>query len=143
MESLPHAPRCFTVQDGQEAGRLLAEVQDRLGLPGRDGERHPCRVQVLVRSGAGSCRGRTRDLSTSGVFVATEPGCGLCGPVELDFRPPGDAETLHCRGRIVRGVPLDRASDRLAGLAVQFTAGQGLSPDQMDRLRVVEMAVSR
>ena len=143
IESLPHAPLCLRAGDDQEAGRLLAAVQDRLGLPERDGDRHACRVEVLVRSGAGSCRGRTRDLSTSGVFVATEPGCGLRGPVEIDLRPPGASGSIRCRGKVVRGVPLDRASDRLAGLAVQFTAGQGLSPDQVERLQAPQLAVSR
>jgi len=143
IESLPHAPLCFTARDGQEASLLLTEIQERLGLPGRDGARHPCRVPVLVRSGSGSCRGRTRDLSTSGVFVATEPGCGLCGAVEIDLRPPGASEVIRCRGRVVRGVPLDRASDRLAGLAVSFTAGHGLSTSQVDRLVMVEKTVSR
>jgi hypothetical protein len=143
LEGLPHAPLCVSLPEDGQAGGMMASITDRLGLSGRQGERHSCHVPARVNAGAGSGRGRTRDLSLFGAFIATGPGCTLDGPVEVEFRPGRGGEAIHCNGQVVRGVPRDGASDHLAGLAVHFAPDGGLSRGQLENLMTAELAVSR
>ena len=143
LEALPHAPLCVSLPEDGRAGGMMASITDRLGLSGRQDERHSCHVPARVDAVAGSCRGRTRDLSLFGAFIATGTGCTLDGPVEVEFRSGRGGEAIHCNGHVVRDVPRDKASDHLAGLAVRFATHGGLSQGQLESLMTAELAVSR
>jgi hypothetical protein len=134
MESLPHAPLCVSLPVDGEAGGVMARVRDHLGLSARQEERHPCRVPVRFQSGAGWSQRRTRDLSVSGVFIASEDTGSIESPVDLEFKTDGKSPTISCRGRVTRTVSAKEDSDHLAGLAVHFTSGHGLSRLQLEVL---------
>ena len=130
--ALDHGPLCLVAADGQQARDLLRQAGPHLGVAGRGAQRHPCRIGVQVRLDGDIIRGRARDLSTSGVFVATTRNCPAGTTVAVELKTAGRGRGLRRQGTVVRSVMADPASERLAGVAVAFTAE--LSAGQMDEL---------
>ena len=74
----------------------------------------------------------TRDINEGGVFVATETPLSLDEPVELSFRLPGAAPSIHVTGRVVRVQTKDE--DGSAGMAIAFDALDARARSAIDSL---------
>jgi hypothetical protein len=136
LKSLPHEPLCLVAAGGREARDLLGKVESRLGVAGRQAPRRVCRVAARVTGPGASCKGRTRDISASGAFVATTEVLPEKTPIVVEFVSPGRRGGNRHAGVVVRSVPDDSPSQRLAGMAIRFAPDERLSDSQLDALPV-------
>ncbi|MCZ6600109.1 MAG: PilZ domain-containing protein [Acidobacteria bacterium] len=134
LNSLPHDPLCLVADCGREARDLLGQVESRLGVVGRAAPRRVCRVVARVTCPGSSCRGRTRDISASGTFVATTKALPENTPIVVEFASPGRRQGGRHAGVVVRSVSDDPSSQHLAGMAIRFAPGERLSDGQLDAL---------
>jgi len=134
LESLPHDPLCLVAAGGGAARELLKDVESRLGLAGRAATRRVCRVAARVAGAGAACKGRTRDISISGTFVATEKILSAQTPVVVEFTIPGVRPHRRHAGVVVRSQAADPHSHHLAGMAVQFAPDERLSAGQLAAL---------
>ncbi len=101
-------------------------------VPERAGKRLPVRIAAQLVTTAGPVRGRIKDLSTSGLFLASQ--AALPAPrasVEVTFRVAQGArqQRLKLRGSIARRVLPNPDSHLIAGVGIRFVD----LPDEMDR----------
>ncbi|TDI47908.1 MAG: hypothetical protein E2P00_00405 [Acidobacteria bacterium] len=134
LKSLPHDPLCLVATGAREARDLLGRMESRLGVAGRAAPRRVCRVAVRVTGPGTICKGRTRDLSSSGAFIATTEALPEKTPVVVEFVSPGRRGSARHTGVVVRSVADDPLSQRLAGMAIRFAPGGRLSDDLLDAL---------
>jgi hypothetical protein len=134
LESLPHAPLCLVAASGRAARDLLAQMESRLGVAGREAPRRACRVSARVTGQGISLKGRTRDISASGAFVATTEALPEDTRITVEFASPGRPSGALHAGVVVRAVPDDPPSQRLAGMAIRFAPDQRLSDDLLSEL---------
>jgi uncharacterized protein (TIGR02266 family) len=97
----------------------LASIE---GPAQRGGRRRPARLPVRLASPGAAWRGRVKDISRSGLFVALPHPPPLAAAVEVSLRLPGAAgAALQARGVVVRQVAPDPDSHLLPGVGVRFT----------------------
>jgi Tfp pilus assembly protein PilZ len=84
--------------------------------------RKSVRVPALLESTTGSIRGRTRNLSKSGVLIDVQEGSAAAGErVHVVLRHPAGGEGLAIDGAIER---IATSAGRVSALAVQFDADE-------------------
>lgn len=89
----------------------------------RNGRRRAVRLSARIAAPGGAWRGRIKDISRSGLFVAMPQPPPLLVSVEVSLRLPA-AEggcPLNARGVVVRQVTPDPESHLIAGVGVRFT----------------------
>jgi PilZ domain len=100
----------------------------RTGLPEMkkkaNNHRRAERMQAAMSVVVGGARGRTRDISASGMYLETNAACtvGSSVDLELDLIMPWGKTVILCTGKVVRA---ERRKNRI-GLAVAF---ENLSAD--------------
>ena len=127
------APLCA----GQEETPAPASPSDEH----RVAPRKSVRVSAQLETAAGSIRGRTRNLSKSGVLIDVQEGSAAVGErVHMTLRHPAGGEELAIDGAIVR---IATSAGRVSALAVQFEAEEvrrGVVERFLDGLQQVEHA---
>ena len=88
----------------------------------RCGQRTPVRVPVKVRHEGSEHEGLTRDLSSSGIFLYSEPGMKPGSKLELVIMLPpglgfGSGGWTLCEASVVR---LEKSDDKQIGIAATF-----------------------
>lgn len=88
----------------------------------RGGGRRAVRLPARLQAPAGAWRGRVKDISRSGVFVALPQPPPLHAAVEVSLRLPGGTgpQALSARGVVVRQVASDPESHLIPGVGVRF-----------------------
>lgn len=88
----------------------------------RLGRRRRARGWVKVAGPQGVRRGRLKDISRTGLFLAIPEPLPLESPVTLSLRLPGPSgeRQLKARGVVVRQVPDDPDSHLIPGVGVRF-----------------------
>ena len=88
----------------------------------RVGQRFPYLLPVSIRQSSASIEGVgiTQDLSSRGVFLLTELSLTEGSEVELTLQMPseitlGESMPVRCRGRVLRAVPPQAASNASGG----------------------------
>ncbi|MDY0002665.1 MAG: PilZ domain-containing protein [Polyangia bacterium] len=106
----------------------------RGGLLDKRGEaRLPLRLRVTYRASGARRVNFTRDLTRSGMLLATSELFPVGASLELTLMPPADSHpALKVRGEIVRHVEDDRG--RAVGISFRFAS----SGEEMDMRRLVE-----
>lgn len=101
---------------------LALSALGRLGP--RSGARRSARfpVRVVFADGSAPRRGRAKDISCTGVFLALRRTVPVDTPVILSMRlpTPGRPRRLQARGIVVRQVPDDPESHLISGIGVRF-----------------------
>lgn len=85
--------------------------------------RRSARLPVRVASAAGPLRGRLKNISRSGLFLALPDPLPLHAPVSLSLRlpaPDGGDRPVRTRGVVVRQVASDPRSHLIPGVGVRF-----------------------
>ena len=99
----------------------------------RSGRRRAVRLGVRLAASGGAWRGRVKDISRSGLFVALPHPPPLDAAVEVSLRLPDDGRgPLSARGVVVRQVPPDPDSHLLPGVGVRFTELDALTESRID-----------
>ena len=127
-------PRCCeagadaTVTRPVAAGALDLALCSLGRVSPRVGPRRSARMPVQIASSSGQLRGRLKDISRTGVFLALPAPLPLNAPVSLSLRLPGPDGGLQVRTRgvVVRHVAHDPESHLIQGVGVRFV---GLDPD--------------
>ncbi len=104
--------------------KALVEVLERYGCTARrDGDRRSAHMPAQVATTGEERRGRVKDISRSGMFVAMPKPLPVDQSVDLSLRLPGPAgdRTLRARGIVVRRVTDDPESHLIPGVGVRFT----------------------
>ncbi len=88
----------------------------------RSGQRTPVRVPVKVRHEGSEHEGLTRDLSSSGIFLYSEPGMKPGSRLELVIMLPpglgfGSGGWTLCEASVVR---LEKSDGKQIGIAATF-----------------------
>lgn len=88
----------------------------------RRGRRRPARLPARLLSGDAAWRGRVKDISTGGLFVALRDAPPLHAEVQVSLHLPADAgrRAVNARGVVVRRVEADPESHLLPGVGVRF-----------------------
>lgn len=104
------------------------------GVTTRFGRRRGARVPARVDTPAGAMRGRLKDISRSGAFLALERPLAVDSKVEMALRlpVPGTSRDIQARGVVVRQVPDDGTSHLVAGVGVRFTGVDATSESIID-----------
>ncbi len=105
-----------------ESGALALALSSLERLRPRGDCRRSARLPVRVGSSAGSRRGRLKDISRTGLFLALPDPPPVDAPVSLSLRLPGPGgrRRLEARGVVVRQVPSDPESHLIPGVGVRF-----------------------
>ena len=86
----------------------------------RRAPRKSVRVEVHIETARGALRGRTRNLSQSGVLIDVQEGSAAIGErVHVTLRHPASGDEFAIDGAVVR---VAQSGGRLSSLAVQFDA---------------------
>lgn len=116
------------VSNSQAATEPTPATPKRIFLEQRSARRYrlslplailPCSDRLMLHQQAGLPRGRTRDISTGGVYFTTyeplTPGCALAFTLVLPAELTGGAEILICaKGKVVRTEKrLDQGIERM------------------------------
>ncbi|MGA9414662.1 MAG: PilZ domain-containing protein [Terriglobales bacterium] len=88
----------------------------------RSRQRMPVRVPVKVRHEGAECQGLTRDLSSTGIFLYSEPGIKAGSKLELVIMLPpglglGPGGWTLCEASVVR---VEGSGDKGMGIAATF-----------------------
>lgn len=116
------------------AGGALELALSSLGPAGhRLGRRRSARGWVRVAGPQGVRRGRLKDISRTGLFLAIPEPLPLETPVALSLRLPGPSgeRQLKARGVVVRQVPDDPDSHLIPGVGVRFVE---IDPQDEERI---------
>jgi len=99
----------------------------------RRGRRRAGRAWVQVAGPHGVARGRLKDISRSGLFLALREPIGETSPVIVTLRLPGPAgdRAVRTRGVVVRQVPPDPDSHLIPGIGVRFVE---IDPDDVQHI---------
>jgi CheY-like chemotaxis protein len=105
------------------------------GVAARAGRRRRAPLPARVGTADGVVRGRLKDISRSGVFLALTRPLPLRSPIELVLRlpVPGGPFEVQARGVVVRQVEDRPGSDQIAGIGVRFTGVDATSESIIDR----------
>jgi hypothetical protein len=100
------------------------------------------RLSARVAAPTGSWRGRVKDISRSGLFLALPQPPPVHAAVEISLRLPGPPEGRHlnARGVVVRQVPPDPESHLIPGVGVRFT---GIDPASESILEAIVGAADK
>ena len=104
------------------SGALDLALSTLGGVAQRRGRRRAGRGWVQLAGSHGLRRGRLKDISSSGLFLALQEAIPVASPVEMAMRLPGPAGDRHikARGVVVRQVPPDPDSHLIPGIGVRF-----------------------
>lgn len=101
----------------------------------RQEERRTACVPVRIGGRAGGRRGRLKDISRTGLFLALTPPPLVQTPIDLTLRlpvPEGGAR-LRARGMVVRQVDADPDSHLIPGVGVRFVELDAGTESLIDR----------
>lgn len=101
---------------------LLEAISSLTGLCRRMQRRVPASLSVEIRSEGSLLRGRTKDLSSSGLFILTRQPLETGVAVNVEVSVPGarGGSLVTASGIVVRGVPDNPASYLIPGNAIQL-----------------------
>jgi uncharacterized protein (TIGR02266 family) len=104
----------------------------------RGDHRRIARLPVRVGSPAGSRRGRLKDISRTGLFLALPDPLPVDAPVSLTLRlpEPDGRRRLEARGVVVRQVPSDPESHLIPGVGVRFVDLDAAAAARIERFVV-------
>jgi uncharacterized protein (TIGR02266 family) len=111
-----------TIQKPITRQKVLNAFHHFLSIPERAAERRAVRLPVQCREATEEYRVQTRDLSFSGMFLAHREPLPVGRQLEISFHLPrqGRADPIRARAEVVRSVPQEADSHRLAGMGVRF-----------------------
>ncbi|PYT18229.1 MAG: hypothetical protein DMF51_00660 [Acidobacteria bacterium] len=103
-------------------GALEVALSSLGSVSQRRGRRRAGRGWVQLAGSHGLRRGRLKDISSSGLFLALREPIPVASPVQIAIRLPGPAGDRHVktRGVVVRQVPPDPDSHLIPGIGVHF-----------------------
>ena len=115
-------------------GRLIKTLESYGCVPRRSGARRSARLPTQIESSEGDRRGRLKDISRSGLFVAMPKPFAVNEPVNLSLHVPGPRgrANLRARGVVVRQVTDDPESHLLSGVGVRFTEMDSTTESLLD-----------
>jgi two-component system cell cycle response regulator DivK len=118
-----------------EPAALESRLSALAQVSSRRGTRRPARLQALVETAAGVLRGRVKDISRTGVFLALPRPIPIESRVALRMRLPAPEGSgrVQAHGIVVRRVGEDLGSHLIAGIGVRFTAVDERSGRLIDR----------
>ena len=104
------------------SGALELALSSLGSVAQRRGRRRAGRGWVQLAASDGMRRGRLKDISPSGLFLALQEPVPVASPVEIGLRLPGPAgdRAVKARGVVVRQVPPDPDSHLIPGIGVRF-----------------------
>ncbi len=85
-----------------EEAQLLDTVADLLGIPVRKAVRIGVELEVVHESPRGQHKGRTENISETGMLLMTPVPLDLHDIIELHFSLPNDPEPFYIYGEVVR-----------------------------------------
>src|SRR5262249_53246809 len=105
-----------------EPGALELALSSLDRLAHREGERRSARGWVQVAAPTGTLRGRLKDISPTGLFVALADPLPLDQRIGVSLRVPGPEgqRTVRAQARVVRRVRPDPDSHLIAGVGARF-----------------------
>jgi uncharacterized protein (TIGR02266 family) len=120
-------PRRANLLPPERAPKSIKESSER-----RDRVRCEVHIDIDATSGEGSYSGVTRDLSESGVFIATELHRPVGTQVELALHLPNREQPLRCVGEVRWLRAANAEKDTQPGLGLRFVR---LEPEARRRLQ--------
>ncbi len=141
VTTIEEVPGCWAAgADAALARPLTPGALDRAlsslgGVAQRQGQRRAGRAWVQVAGAHGLARGRLKDISRSGLFLALREPMTETAPVAIALRLPGRAgdRTLRARGLVVRQVSPDPDSHLIPGIGVRFVEIDPADEERIDR----------
>lgn len=98
-------------------------------------DRKPIKVQITVHDGEGfgDLYFETHDVSSGGIFIASDLLLDVGEKLHIEFQLPGSQKPVHAEGTVVRvtRVPRLPGKDFKPGMGVKFTK---ISPEDKKRL---------
>ncbi len=113
---------------------LVATLESFGCVARRAGERRTARMPAQMSTQKGDRRGRVKDISRTGLFVAMPKPLPVDESVGLSLRVPGPKgdRSVRARGVVVRQVDENPDSHLIAGVGVRFTEMDAATESLLD-----------